>query len=82
MTKVAAPADDPLLESVRSVLDAAAILGVRRVVRHPGRRNAIAVRGELLECYAEVLEAAGFEVEREDGWLTVRDRASVKGSAA
>lgn len=60
----------PLLAGVRDILNRSALLGWR-AWRHPGRACAVAVRGVFQDGYADVLERAGYTVERCAGWLTV-----------
>jgi hypothetical protein len=43
-----------------------------RALWHPGVPGAVAVRGQFLDGYAALLEAAGMAVEDCAGWLTVR----------
>jgi hypothetical protein len=63
------PAEPPLLAAVRDALSG--VLDVRAYL-HPARPGAVAVRGAFWRACAVVLEKAGYRVEQEDGWLTVR----------
>jgi hypothetical protein len=66
----ALPEPDPLLDAVQSAL--AGFLHYRAYC-HPAKPGAVAVRSVYLDAAAAALEDAGLTVEREDGWLTVRD---------
>lgn len=63
----------PLLAGVSEALNQSALLGWW-MIRHPGRACAAAVRGPFCADYADVLERAGYQVERCSGWLTVSTR--------
>jgi hypothetical protein len=63
----------PLVAGVLDVLGRSGLLGWR-AHRHPGRACAVAVRGVFQDGYADVLERAGYQVERCAGWLTVSTR--------
>jgi hypothetical protein len=63
----------PLVAGVLDVLGRSGLLGWR-AHRHPGRACAVAVRGVFVDAYGDVLEAAGYTVERCGGWLTVSTR--------
>lgn len=69
----AEPESRPLLASVEAALGESGILDWR-AHWHPGRPGAVAVRGQYREACARLLEAAGYLVVRESGWLTVRER--------
>lgn len=71
----ALPEPDPLLSAVEAALGEDGILGWR-AHWHPGCPGAVAVRGQFLDGYATLLEAAGMAVEDCGSWLTVRTAAT------